>query len=59
MAQNIRITFACGHELILQATDQTRPVCPYCGEQGISDVKAPAPRIIVDGKEQTHGPAAR
>ena len=41
----IPITFACGHRFSLDASVQTPPVCPTCGEHRVSRVTAPAPRF--------------
>ena len=41
----ITITFRCGHRVELTAHVVSSPVCPECGADGVSAIKAPPPRF--------------
>jgi hypothetical protein len=41
----IRLRFACGHSLNLEATDNQPPNCPTCGEKRVQRTFAPPPRF--------------
>ena len=41
----IQVLFACGHNMDLDDSVSSAPVCPTCGESRISRTTAPPPRF--------------
>lgn len=42
---SIYVRFACGHRFALDASVNSAPICPTCGETRVSRTSAPAPRF--------------